>query len=76
VLGQDEGRDQVAGDDEEDVDAEEAGGQPVGLGVVEDDRDDGERPEPVDPRLVPDTLLVPPSDRDGLRRPSPLSRTR
>jgi len=48
-LGDQQRRDQVAADDEEDVDAEEAAGQPAAVGVVDEHGGDGDRAEPVDP---------------------------
>ena len=52
VLREQQRRDQVAADDEEDLHAQEARGHEVDAGVVQHDRDDGERPQAVQAREV------------------------
>ena len=47
---EDEAGDEEAGDDEEDVDADEAAGGEGDVGMVEDDEEDGDRPEALDIR--------------------------
>ena len=44
--------DEKAGDDEEDVDADEASGNGFGPGMVNYDRNNGDRPQPIDFRPV------------------------
>jgi len=51
-LGDEERADQVAADDEEHVDAEEAGWHPPHVGVIQHHRGDGQRPHPVDAGVV------------------------
>ncbi|GMV45416.1 MAG: hypothetical protein AMXMBFR66_08140 [Pseudomonadota bacterium] len=51
VAGQ-RGRHYVAGDREEDIDAYEAAGQPPGVEVIQQHRDDGEAAQAVDVREV------------------------
>jgi hypothetical protein len=53
VLAHEQHRDQVAADDEEDLDAEEPARDPQHVGVVEQDRDDRDRPQPVEGGEVP-----------------------
>ena len=48
MLGEQQGGNQVAADDEEDLDAQEAGGQEVDAGVVENDDEDGEGAEAIE----------------------------
>ena len=57
-FGDQQQRDQVAGDHEEHLDAEEATGQPVAVGVVHHHRDHGERAHPVETRKVRDSTDV------------------
>ena len=49
-LADQERGDQVAADDEEDVDAEEAAGHPLQSRVIAEDGEDGQRPHRVDAR--------------------------
>ena len=51
-VGQDDGRDQVAADDEEDVDADITAAEARHAGMEQDHGDDGDGPEPVDFRTV------------------------
>ena len=67
VLLQEEHGDQVAADDEEDVDAEEATGQPGHVRVVQQDGHDRERPQAVEARQVARTDR-PARGRDGPSR--------
>ena len=64
VFGEEQERDQVAADDEEDLDPEEAAGQPRHSGVVEEDSDDRDRPEPVEAAEVARRLGLRLFDRD------------
>ena len=54
-LGEQQRGDQVAADHQEDVDAQEAAGQPARPDVVGDDRRHGDRPQPVHPGHVRQT---------------------
>ncbi len=58
LLGDQQQRDQVAGDDEEHLDAEEPALQPVAVGVVDHHRHHGEGPHPVEARQVRDAADV------------------
>jgi hypothetical protein len=58
AFGDQQQRDQVPGDHEEHLDAEEAARKPVGVGVVHHHRHDGERAHPVEARQVRDTTDV------------------
>src|SRR5262249_39677476 len=53
LLFEDDRSDQIAGDDEEDVDPDEAAGDEVELGVECDDSEDGDGPQSVYVRSVP-----------------------
>ncbi len=60
-LAQEQRGDQVAADDEEDVDAEEAARQPAEARVVAEDGEHGERPHRVDPRHVGEVAVLRPA---------------
>ena len=60
-LAQQQRGDQVAADDEEDVDAEEAAGQPVDTRVVAEDGEHSERSHRVDPRHVGEAAVLGPA---------------
>jgi hypothetical protein len=53
VLSQEVGRDQIAADHEEDVDAEEAAAGPADVGVIQQHGDDSQAPQPVEARDAP-----------------------
>ena len=57
-LDEQQRRDQVAAEDEEEVDAEEAAGQPVDPRVVEEDGRDRDRAQAVEARAVGDVRCV------------------
>jgi hypothetical protein len=65
VLAEEEHRDQVATDDEEDLDAEEAAPEPRRVAVVDDHRRDRERAQAVQARQVRDRLGVRGRPRNG-----------
>ena len=58
MLRQQEGRDQVAADDEEDLDAEEPAGESAETGVVDDDGEDGDGTEPIETAKVSEGTRV------------------
>jgi hypothetical protein len=75
-LAQQQRGDQVAADDEEDVDPKEAAGHPLDLCVVEEDSQHGDRPEGVDSREIRKAAVLRPADgmHNGERcRPGPSS---
>ena len=67
-LGDDQAGDEIAADDEEDVDADEAAADRIHAGVPEDDRRDRNRPQPVD---FPATQHPTASPAGASRRPAP-----
>ncbi len=85
ALGDQQQRDQVAGDDEEHLHAEEAAREPRVVGVVDHHRDDGERPETVEAGQVRHTTDLgavalgdsgDPRQGGGRHRPSSITESR
>ena len=69
LLLQQQRRDEVSGDDEEDLDTEETPVHPPETGVVEDDSDDGDGPQPVEPGLIAHRRRIQ-AGRPGIREPT------
>ena len=67
AFGDQQQRDQVAGDHEEHLDAEEPAREPVAVGVIHHHRHDGERAHPVESRQIRDPTDVCPVVRDRFR---------
>ena len=85
AFGDEQQGDQVAGDDEEHLDAEEAAREPGAVGVIDHHRDDGDGSQPVQPgqvRQATDLRGVARSDGgsprrgDGRHRPSSITDAR
>ena len=60
-------RDEEAGQDEEDVDADEAAAEAAEPGVVRDDEIDRDRPQPVEMRAIAQVRLTRAGSRPSLR---------
>ena len=57
-IAQKDARDEIAGDHEEHVDADESTGEPAHACVIEKDRQNRERAQPVDVRAIADSLVA------------------